>query len=166
MIKNIKKTNAGDSLVEVIFYVALFAILSVVLLDILITMTGLSMATMVDRDIMQGSTIMENISRGLKQANNFSFASNILTVNTKDDSGNPKTITYTFSNNNIQTTDSVLGDLGNLNIPNISVDSFNVSMINTLQGKAAKINLTIESNRDSENNTEDFEDTVILRGSY
>jgi hypothetical protein len=124
------------------------------------------MATMVDRDIMQGSTIMENISRELKQANNFSFASNILTVNTKDDSGNPKTITYTFSNNNIQATDSVLGNLGNLNIPNISVDSFNVSMINTLQGKAAKINLTIESNRDSQNNAEDFENTVILRGSY
>ena len=166
MIKNLKKTQAGFTLVEVVFYVALFAILSVVLLDVMISMTGFFMKTISNGDIVQGSAIMENISRDLKQANNFSFASNVLTINTRNDTGNPKTIIYTFSGPNMQVTDSVLGNLGNLNTPSVAVDSFNVTMINTLNGKAAKINLTIESNRDAENDPENFQDTVILRGSY
>jgi hypothetical protein len=166
MIKNIKKTNSGDTLVEIIFYVALFAILAVVLLDVMISMTGFFMKTMTNGDIVQGSSIMENVSRDLKQANNFSFVSNVLTINTKDDSSNPKTITYTYSSPNIQITDSVLGNLGNLNTPSVAVNNFNVTLINTLRGKAAQINLTIESNRDAESYPEDFEDTVILRGSY
>ena len=166
MIKNIKNKNFGYSLIEVLFYVALFAILSVVLLDVLITMTGLFMKTITNRDLMQGSIITENISRELKQADSFSFNSNVLTVNTKDDSNNPKTVMYTLSGGNIQVIDSVLGDLGNLNSPNTSVVSFNISLINTLKSKAAKINLEVGSNRYAENTTEDFENTIILRGSY
>lgn len=166
MIIKRKKTNTGYSLIEVVFYVALFTVLSIVLLNFLITMTSFFMKTMVNRDIMQGAIVMENISRELKQANNFTFLSNSLTVNTKDISNNPKTIIYTLSNSNIQLTDSVYGNLGNLNTPNVSIDSFNVSLITTLKGKAAKINLTVKSNRDEENIQENFVDTVILRGSY
>ena len=166
MIKKIRKIKNGYTLVEVLFYVALFAILSVVLLDVLIMMTGLFMKTMVNSDITQGSIITENISRELKQADDFSFSSGILVVDTKDDSNNDKTITYTFSNSNIQITDSVRGNLGNLNTPNVSVVDFDVITINTLKGKAAKINMTVRSNRDPENNTEDFENTIVLRGDY
>jgi len=166
MLRKIQKIKGGYSLVEVIFYVSLFTILAVVLLDILMTMTGLFMKTMVNRDIIQGSTIMESISREIKQANNFSFATNVLTINTKDDANNTKTIVYTFSNSNIQMTDSILGNLGNLNTPNVSVVGFSVVPINTLKSKAAKINLEVKSNRDSLNLVKDFEDTIILRGSY
>lgn len=166
MIKKIRKIKNGYTLVEVLFYVALFAILSVVLLDVLIMMTGLFMKTMVNSDITQGSIITENISRELKQADDFSFSSGILVVDTKDDSNNDKTITYTFSNSNIQITDSVRGNLGNLNTPNVSVVDFDVATINTLKGKAAKINMTVRSNRDPENNTEDFQNTIMLRGDY
>jgi uncharacterized protein involved in exopolysaccharide biosynthesis len=165
-IKNTKNANGGYSLIEVIFYVSLFALLSVVILDLLITMTGMFMKTMTDKDIIQSSAVIENISRELKQANNFSFASNVLTVNTKDVSGNPKTVIYTFSGNNIQKTDSLLGNLGNLNTPNASVTAFSVTTITTTKSKASEINLTVKSNRFLENQTEDFENTVILRGSY
>lgn len=166
IFKNRKKLVSGYTLIEVLFYVVLFALLSIVLLDSLISMTGLFMKTITNRDIVQGATIMENISRELKQANNFSFASNILTVNTEDDAGVSKTIIYTFSNSNIGIEGTLYGDLGNLNSPNISVTSFSVSTINTLKSKAAKINLTIGSNRDSESQTENFQNTVVLRGSY
>lgn len=162
----IKKWNSGYSLIEVLFYVVIFSALSIVLLDVMITMTGLFMKTMANGDIVQGSTVIDNISRELKQANDFSFSSDVLNVNSIDGSENPETITYTFSGNNIAVTDSTLGNLGNLNTPNISVISFSVATINTSQGKAAKINITIKSNRDSENKTEDFENTVVLRGSY
>ena len=166
MRRRIKKTNTGYSLVETIFYVSLFAILSIILLDAMMMMTGLFMKTMTSGDIVQGSTIMENISRELRQANDFSFAPNVLTVSTKDSSNNAKTIVYTFSNSNLQITDSALGNLGNLNTPNVSVTSFNITPINTSKGKAAKIDLAIKSNREVVSNTENFENTIILRGSY
>ena len=165
-IKNIKKYNSGYTLVETLFYTIIFAILSVALLNLMITMASSFMQTMVNGDIVQSGSITENISRELKQANNFSFSTNTLIVNTEDDAGNPKTVTYTLLNYNLQVADSVLGNFGNLNSPNISVLSFNIATINTLKGKAAKINLTIKSNRDSQNNMKDFQNTVILRGSY
>jgi len=166
MFKKIKKNNAGYSLVETIFYVALFAILSVALLEVMITMTGSFMQTIINRNLMQGSVVIENMSRELKQANNFSFASNVLTVNTKDSSGNPKTVIFTFANSNISVQDSVLGNLGNLNPSNVSINYFSVSSITTLKGKAARISLRVHSNNDSTDRTEDFYNTVVLRGDY
>lgn len=166
MFKKIKKNNAGYSLIETVFYVALFAILSVALLEVMITMTGSFMQTIINRNLMQGSVVIEDISRELKQANNFSFASNILTVNTEDVSGNPKTVIFTFANSNISVVDSVLGNLGNLNPPNISITYFTVSTITTPESKAARISLRVHSNNDSTNRAEYFYNTVVLRGDY
>jgi hypothetical protein len=166
MLKKIKKNNSGYSLIETVFYVALFTILSVALLQVMITMTGSFLETIVNRNLVQGSSVVENMSRELKQAYSFSFASNILIVNTLDNSGNPKTVTFTFSNPNISVVDSVLGNLGNLNPPSISVTSFSLNSITTPRGKAAKISLAVHSNSDSTSRTENFYDTVVLRGDY
>jgi hypothetical protein len=165
-IKRTKKNNVGYSLIETVFYVALFAVLSIALLEVMITMTGAFTQTIIDRNLTQGSNVIENMSRELKQANNFSFASNILIVNTKDDSGNPKTVTFTFANSNIQITDSVLGNLGNLNTPNISITYFTVSNIITPKSKAARISLRVRANSDVAGREENFYNTVVLRGYY
>lgn len=165
-MNNVKKTKNGYTLVETIFYVSLFAIVSFILLDVLMKMTDLFINTAVRADIVQGSKILENISRELKQGENFTFSSNILTVNTRDEYGNPRTVVYTLSGTNIGINDSVLGNLGNLNTPNISVVSFDIDSINTLQSKAAKIYLSIRSNRDVVANVENFQNTIVLRGSY
>ena len=165
-MNNVKKTKNGYTLVETIFYVSLFAIVSFILLDVLMKMTDLFINTAVRADIVQGSKILENISRELKQGENFTFSSNILTVNTRDEYGNPITLVYTLSGTNIGINDSVLGNLGNLNTPNISVVSFDIDSINTLQSKAAKIYLSIRSNRDVVANVENFQNTIVLRGSY
>lgn len=162
----IEKENSGYTLIEVLFYVIIFAILAIALLDAMINMISLFSRTMINSDIIQGSSIVENISRELKQANDFSFNSNTLVLNTKDINDNTKTITYTFSGSNIQMADSIVGDLGNLNTPNISIESFNVSAISTSYSKAAKVILAIKSNRDTGNGIESFQNTILLRGSY
>ena len=66
----------------------------------------------------------------------------------------------------MQVTDSVLGSLGNLNSPNISVTAFAVTSITTTEGKAVKIVLTIRSNNDTLGRTVNFYNTVVLRDSY
>jgi len=166
MIKNINKKNSGNTLIETLFYISLFAVLSIVLIDVMIIMTKSFKETRIQGELIQGSTILERISRELRQADDFSYGSNILTVNTKDISNNSKTVTFTFANPNIQIVDSVLGNLGNLNTANISVSGFVVSPITTIKGKAANLSLSIRSNNDSTNRIENFYNTVVLRGDY
>ena len=168
MIKIFKqnKTKNGYATLELLFYIAFFVLLSLVVIDAMMVMAKSFKETSIQAELLQSGTIMEGISRELRQANDFSFASNVLTVNTEDDSGNPKTITYALSNSRIQITDSVAGSLGNLNTPNIAVMNFNLVTITTAKGKAAEISLTVKSNNDRLERTADFNNTVVLRGSY
>ena len=159
------KTRAGYAILELLFYVSFFAVLSLLVINSMIIMTKSFKETSVQAELMQGGSIMEKISRDIRQANNFSYASNVLTLNI-DNAGSPKTITFTFANPNMQVTDSVLGSLGNLNSPNISVTAFAVTSITTTEGKAVKIVLTIRSNNDTLGRTVNFYNTVVLRDSY
>jgi type II secretory pathway pseudopilin PulG len=166
MFKKIKKTNSGYSLLETVFYVALFAILSIALLQVMINMTGAFMETIITRNLMQGSSIMENISRELRQASNFVLNGNqtILTIKTN---GSTKTVTYTYASPNITVQDSILGNLGNLNTPNVSVTSFSITPLSTPKSQAARISLTVRANSDATGQSSaDFKNTVVLRGDY
>ena len=161
-----KRKNNGFSLLELLFYLSFFAVLSIVVINAMIIMSRSFRETTLNAEFLQSSSILEKISRDIRQAEDFSYVSNVLTINTKDDSNNPKTITYTFSGSNIQIVDSVLGNLGNLNTPNIVVTNLNFTQIITNKSKAVKILLTVESTDDALNRTANFYDTVVLRGSY
>lgn len=165
-IKKHISTRSGYAVLELLFYISFFILLSLVVIDAMITMAKSFRETEIYTDLIQSSTIMEKITRDLRQANDFSFTSGILVINTKDDAGSPKTITYTYANPNIQITDSVLGNLGNLNAPNITVTNFNVTTTTTTMGKAATILLVVKDNNDASGREVDFNDTIVLRGDY
>lgn len=174
MIKINKKKNkkngppgqAGYALLEMIFYISLFAVVSVVVVNAMLSMTLSFKETTIQAELIQSGMMLEKISRELRQADDFSFVANTLIINTKDDSNNPKTITYAWADSNIQITDSLSGSLGNLNAPNIAVINFNLAPIITTKGKAAEILITVKSNNDTYNRTINFNDTIVLRGSY
>ena len=126
--------QSGYAILELLFYISFFVILSLLVINSMIIMTQSFKETSIQAELMQGGSILERISRDLRQANDFSYASNVLTVDI-DDSDSPKTITFTFANPNIQVTDSVLGNLGNLNSPNIAVTGFAITPITTTEGK-------------------------------
>lgn len=109
---------------------------------------------------------MEKISHEIKQAYDInSISSTSLVLNTKDASGNNKTVQFNSSGDDILFTDN--GTLvGALNNPNIQISNLSFTQISTLQGKEVKIFFTVNAIDDAQNKTYDFYDTVILRGTY
>lgn len=153
-------------MVEMLFYIALFAVLTIVVVNALISMTKSFRETSVYADFVQSSSIMERISREIRQAYGIaSISSNDLTLNTKDELGNNKTVRFVLSGSDLQIFEN--GTLtGNLNTPNIVVSGLTFTQITTTTGKAIKVNFSAQSTRDKLNRTEDFYDTVVLRGLY
>jgi len=171
MIKKINKYKYGFTLIEVIFYISLFAIFSIAIIDTLMTMTKSFKETAINSDIVKGSAIMERISREIKQAYSItSISANNLSFLTEGEGGAlTKTVDFTLSGTNIRYLENGVF-IDNLNPTNISINSvtferpFVVSA--SLQTYPVKISLSISSTRDSLNRTYDFYDTVVMRGGY
>lgn len=165
MIKNFKNQK-GYTLVETLFYIALFIILSTAVINALITMTQAFKETTINAEFVQSSSIMERMSREIRQANGINYLNaGDLKLNTKDEAGPDKIIEFLLSGSNIQLLEnSVL--VGNLNTPNIEVVNVIFTELNTSKGKAVKIFLTVKSKRSPVARTADFYDTVVLRGDY
>ncbi len=166
MVNNIKNNKKGFSLIEILFYIALFAVLTVVVINALIYMTKSFKETSVHSDLVQSASIMEKMSREIRQSNNiFSISVSDLTLNTKDELDNNKTIRFVLSGSDVQFyEDGVL--TGNLNTPNIQVTNLSFTEITTAQGKAIKISFSVSSTKDESDRVEDFYNTVVLRGGY
>jgi len=178
MIKKIIKTKKacpscrivgsrrGNTIVETLFYIVIFAMLSIAVINAMITMMKSFKETKVQREIIQSGEIMERISREIKQANNISsLTSSDLILNTKDGAGANKLVEFVLTNSDIQFLENG-AFTGNLNSPNITAQNLSFSQINTVAGRAVKVFLTIRAVDDSLNRNYDFYDTLVLRGSY
>ncbi len=161
----LKNKIRGYSAIELIFYVTLLTIISIVVINAMVIMTKSFKKTAVQNELVQSGSIMERIAREVRQAysiNNIS-ASN-LKLDSKNINGTNKTVEFLLSGNNIQILeDNVL--TGNLNTPSIVVTALSFTQITTVKGKAVKISLTLHSSNDV-SNSQDFYDTVVLRGDY
>lgn len=165
MTKNIKKINSGYALLETIFYVVLLAIVSIAVINAMITMTKAFKETTIQAELTQGGNIMEKISREIRQANSInSISANSLKLNTKDGAAD-KTVEFSLSGSDVRFLEND-AFTGNLNTQNITIAGLTFAQIDTAQGKAVKIFLTVRSNRDSLNRNQDFYNTVVLRGGY
>lgn len=167
MIKNTKKLKNGYTLLEVLFYISLFVIFSVLVIDTLMTMTRSFKTTTINSDIVNSSSIMERMSREIRQAYTISnIASGDLTVVVYDivDSLSIPT-RFVISNGNLEFyKNNVFVD--NLNSTNSTVESLSFNQITTAKGSAVKIVLGVSSNRDPLSHIYYFYDTIVLRSDY
>ncbi|KKP85872.1 hypothetical protein A3B84_01135 [Candidatus Nomurabacteria bacterium RIFCSPHIGHO2_02_FULL_35_13] len=166
MIKNIGKNNKGYAILETIFYIALFAILSISVIDAMIIMTKAFKEVTIQTELMRNGNIMERISREIRQAHNInSINTTSLKLDTTDDVGADRTVEFSLSGSDIRFSENDVFT-GNLNTPNTTVVDIAFMQINTAKGMAVKVILTVKSNRDSLNRNESFYNTIVLRGSY
>lgn len=167
-MKFLNKKTKGFSLVEMIFYIAIFAIFSLVVIQALILMTRSFRTTQIQGEMVQGSEIMERIIHEIKIATGInSISTNSINLRKDDDLGTVvgDTTEFILNGNNINLQEeSVL--IGNLNSPNIIVNNLTFTQINTTQGIAVKVYISLTSNKDSSNKAYEFYDTAVLRGSY
>lgn len=162
----IKNSEGGYAILETVFYILLFAVLSITVINAMITMTKSFKETTIQAELMQSGNIMERISREIRQAYSInSISASSLKLNTTDSVGTNKTIEFLLSDSNIRLLDNDIFT-GNLNTANITVVNLIFTQINTVKGLAVKISLTVKSNHDSQNRNENFYDTVVLRGDY
>lgn len=160
------RSERGYALLELLFYIALFTVLSLLVINSLILMTRVFRETMIYGELTQSSFIMERISREARQANSINTISvTSLKLNTKDEAEVDKTIEFILSGSNLQLLENDVF-IGNLNTPNIIVADMSFSQIDTLEGSAVKVFLTIRSSNDAFARTFDFYDTIVLRGNY
>jgi type II secretory pathway pseudopilin PulG len=166
----IKKSKSnfikGYSIVEILFYISIFAILTLAVINALITMTKAFREVTVQSDLVTASSMIERISREIRQSlsiNNISASD--LKLNTKDDLGNSKTVRFAMSGSNLQFYENdVL--TGNLNTTNTVVTDLSFAEITTVAGKAIKLSISVRSARDPNNRVETFYDSIVLRGDY
>lgn len=161
MIK-INKKNYGYSVLELLFYIAFFSVLSLLVINAMITMARSFKETTLQAELVQSGSIMERMSREIRQA------SDIISISATDlvlDVGASKTMEFKFINPDIQLWDTGI-NIGNINSPNIVVTNITFTQIDTTKGKAVKIVLTIKPTNDPSGNTKDFYNTIVLRGDY
>jgi Tfp pilus assembly protein PilE len=163
----IKSKNYGYTLMELLFYISFFSIISLLVINSLIIMTKSFKETTVQAELGDSSSIMERMSREIRKASNIStITASDLKLDTIDDTTSAaKTVEFLLSAGSVQLLeDNIL--TGNLNTPNITVTGLIFTQITTTASQAVKIHLILKSNNDSLGRTVDFYDTVGLRGSY
>ncbi len=165
--------NRGFSLVETIVYLALFVMLSVVVIHALVTTVKLFVEIRTNRDFVDSGYIaMERMTREIRGATSVDTVNStlgtspgVLQLNTTDDAGVAKTVKFVTSGGVLQLYEN--GTLsGALIGQNSTVTSLTFTQITTTKSKAVKVHLTIEDTRNSRNPTESFQDTIIMRRSY
>lgn len=167
MIKlNLKNKKSGFAILETLLYISFFVILSIVVINAMITMTRSFKETKIQADLIQGSSVTERISREIKQADSInSIGVGDLKLNTKDENGVNKTVRFFLSGTDVQIFENdVL--IGNLNSSDITVSGLTFSQITTVKGSAVKFSVAVQSTKDALDRTKVFYNTVVLRGDY
>lgn len=164
MIKINKQKKNGYTVLELLFYIAFFVILTIVVINAMITMARSFKETAIQAELTQTGTIMERISREVRMASGISsIAATDLKLNTT--SGADTTMEFKLVGSNLQLLENNVFT-GNLNTPNITITGLTFAQISTTKGAAVKILLSVKSNNDTSGRIIDFYDTVVLRNSY
>jgi Tfp pilus assembly protein PilW len=170
MRNKIKKIRAF-SLVETIIYLAIFTMVSILVINSFITVMSSFATTRSNRSLLEaGISSMERMSREIRQASSIDLAnSNLglgtLQLNSIDINDNLTTIKFKKENStlNIYQAGTLSGSLVD---QNIVVDSLIFRRIATAHGEAIKIEMILSDARSKINKTESFYNTIILRGGY
>lgn len=168
-IKKISKLVSGFSVLEIIIYVSIFSLISIVVINSFIVTMSLFSVIRTNHDLLEsGSISMDRISHEIRQAKSIDAAnstSEILQLNSTDISGTAVIVKFARENNTLNLyKDSTL--VGGLLMQNVILNSISFDRISTANGEAVKIKMVIQDTRSRENKIENFYDTVVLRGKY
>lgn len=167
MNSKILKNNRGYTLVEMLFYIVLFSMLSILVINSIIVMMQSFKEIRIQSEISEGSNIMERISREIKQAyqiNNLDNP-NDLRLDIKFDEDTTKIVEFYFTDSDVELKEDGTY-IGDLNSPDIKIIDLTFTQISTSKGKAIKVFLTIMSNNDTKEREYYFYNTLVLRGNY
>ena len=186
--KTIKQTkNAGYTIVEILVYIAIFAFVSIAVIDVVILATRTASNAGINHTLEEnGYSAIEGISRMIRLADaidvaNSVFDSNdgVLTLLYYDGTGAVTTKKIYVSNSyylnwltapHSDVRAVQVDENGTLLAPftgrDVKIDSLVFKHIETANSEAVKIELTITARNSRTPRTEYFYDTIILRNTY
>ena len=165
--------RGGFSLVEVVLYASLFAVLSVLALNAILQMFHNFNSLRVSRDLNDSSVmIIEHLTRDMKSATNidvfnstFDASPGRLTLATANASGTALTVEYFVASGVLRIKENGV-DQGFLSAGRVRVDNLTFRRLLSGTTDAVKIELQLSATRAGITRTEYYYDTAVLRGSY
>jgi len=157
------QSQKGYSLIELVVYIAIFAMLSVVLTRSLVTIIRTYASAQSYRTLQtNGELVMERLSRELRDATTISSATydsspGAIALSGTDAGGAVHTATFDVSGGAIRL------DGNNLTTTDVTVTSFILRRMTTAVGSLIKIELTLTTNRGNVATTS-FYSSFTLRG--
>ncbi len=165
------KLVCGYTLLEMVFYLAIFSVFSITIINTIIVMTKSSREIKTQTELMEGGIIMERISREIKKACDVVVDSSPAVIDNLKifigpcpDAAPDIEFKADATSTNIQISENSAA-AANLNSSNIDITGLTFTQIATAQGKAVKIILKIKSKKSSNPDTI-FNNTAVLRGAY
>ena len=169
--KKINKSK-GETLVELVLYIAFFAIIITAMISSLMISLRAYATTRAYRQIaIDGNLAMERIVREIRQAtsiddanSNFGGSPGVLKLKSTDRGGSAMSVQFSLSNGYLTITENNVSD-GSVTSGITTINNLVFTKLTTPLGSAVKIDLTLQDSRDA-NVTATFHDTAVLRGSY
>lgn len=167
-IKN-KNRNKGYTLVETLFYVALFALLAITVTNSLIRMGKSFKEVVIYKNVLQNSSIVETLTRDIRQSfgvqgvntNGNNLIIKIFDINTNAE----KTVEYRLVGNNLAFYQNNTF-ISNLNHSSVTVKSLSFVRTNTSEGEYVSFSIVLGHGSDSSNRDFNFQNTIVLRDGY
>ena len=170
-LRNMKRR--GMSLVEILIYTAILAVLFVLVVNTVLTMaksyTTLRLAKQIN---LAAATSLERIAREIQNAISvdqvqsvFGTSPGSLSLNTLDPVGNPKTIQFFIEDGALRVREDGV-DTGPMIGTKVTVTNLTFSYVESGPSEAVKIVMSLQTSLDDKIKTATFYDTIILRGSY
>lgn len=143
-----RRLQHGYSLIELVIYIALFTLISVVLVKSLVTVMGTYATAQGYRRLQSnGEFIMERITREVRDASDITASSvfdvhpGTLSLTGTDEEGDPTAVSFSVSGGVVQINDN--GTVGNLSTSEVVVNSLIFKEVNTSIGEGVKVELSL-----------------------
>lgn len=168
-----RRRKSGFSLIEVLLYVAIFSVMSVISMNTLFQAIRSFDALRISRDINDSSVgIMERLTRDIKGSravdlanSTFAVSPGRLTLNTVSASGTPLTVEYYVDGSTLRYKEDGV-EKGSLMSAKTAIDALVFRYINSGSTIGVKIELHLSSARGGVTRIDHFYDTVLMRGTY
>jgi type II secretory pathway component PulJ len=172
MEANMDNTRRGFTLVEMVIYVGLLALMFVAVVNISLSMSRAYTSLKAAKSLnTSASVVLERITREVRQATSVNdgqstFGSNPgrLMLNTTE-SGSATTIEFYLDGGIVKVNKGGVLE-GQLSLPSATTTSLIFRKINASSSEAVRITMTVESGENERHRAESFYATVVLRGSY
>lgn len=167
--KKIHNNKKGFSILEILIYLSLFTIISIVVINSFIIVMSTFARIRINHDLLNsGSNVMDRITYEIHQAKNIDIinsSSEVLVLNNLDSLGNITIVKFIKEGEslNLYRNDVLVGNLLN---QNISLNLLSFDNIITTNSEGVKIKIVLAYSSKNIDKVESFYNTVILRGAY